>query len=417
MTVLLASAHDLWGEARGGAWLTRRRVLAYAALLLCVEVIGFAFCVAGTHGWIVPLQSPVSTDFVSFYAAGWLADNGTPWLVYQQAAHHAAEQAATQPGIGYNYFYYPPIFLLLCAVVARLPYLVAFVVFQVSTLVPCLLVARRILRETGWAVLLPLLAFPAVFFNIGAGQNAFLTAALFGGATLLVDRRPVLAGILFGALCYKPHFGLLVPVALLAAGRWRSVAAAAATVAALVALSVLAFGWDTWRAFVAAAAGAQEIYQSHVSRAGLASPFGSVLVLGGSPALAYAVQAVATGAMMAVVWWVWRRGLSLPMRAATLLAATPIALPVVLFYDLVLPGMALVSLLRWGQDHPLPAWSRTAVLALVAATLMAGNFNPDSHWLITPLVAIGVLAVILVNARREAAAATPAAVATHPARA
>jgi alpha-1,2-mannosyltransferase len=412
MTVLLASAHDLLGEARGGAWLTRRRVLAYAALLLCVEVIGFAFFLAGTHGWIVPLQTPLSTDFVSFYAAGWLADSGTPWLVYQQAAHHAAEQAATQPGIVYNYFYYPPIFILLCAAIARLPYLTAFVVFQASTLVPCLLVARRILQETGWAILLPLLAFPAVFFNIGAGQNAFLTAALFGAATLLIDRRPVLAGMLFGALCYKPHFGLLVPIALVAAGRWRAVAAAAATVLALVALSVLAFGWETWRAFFAAAAGAHEIYQSHVSRAGLATPFGSVLVLGGTPALAYTVQAFATGAMMAVVWWVWRRGLSLPARAAALLAATPIALPVVLFYDLILSGMALVWLLRWGQEHTLPASSRTAVLALVAATLLSGNFNPDQHWLITPLVALGTLVLSLLVVFRESAASAHSSAAT-----
>ena len=106
-------------------------------MLLALELAGFAFFVAGTHGWITPLRRPVSTDFVSFYAAGRLADAGTPALVYDQAAHYAAEQAATEPGIAYNYFYYPPVFLLLCAVLARLPYLAAFVAFQAGTLVPC----------------------------------------------------------------------------------------------------------------------------------------------------------------------------------------------------------------------------------------------------------------------------------------
>lgn len=33
-------------------------------------------------------------------------------------------------------------------------------------------------------------AFPAVFVNIGHGQNGFLTAALIGGALQLIDRRP-----------------------------------------------------------------------------------------------------------------------------------------------------------------------------------------------------------------------------------
>jgi hypothetical protein len=75
-----------------------------AVVLLAMELVGFVFFMAGTHGWITPLRQPVSTDFVSFYAAGRLADTGTPALVYDQAAHHAAEQAATEPGIAYNYF-------------------------------------------------------------------------------------------------------------------------------------------------------------------------------------------------------------------------------------------------------------------------------------------------------------------------
>lgn len=101
----------------------------------------------------------MSTAFVSFFAAGRLATEGTPALVYDHAAHYAAEQAATGPGIPYNYSYYPPVFLLVCIALARLPYLLAFAAFQIGTLVPCLLVVRRILHERGWAVLVPLLAF------------------------------------------------------------------------------------------------------------------------------------------------------------------------------------------------------------------------------------------------------------------
>jgi hypothetical protein len=364
-----------------------------AALFLALELAGFVFFVAGTHGWITPLRGPVSTDFVSFYAAGRLADAGVPALVYDQAAHHAAEQAATEPGIAYNYFYYPPVFILLCAVLARLPYLVAFVGFQAGTLVPLLLVVRRILHERGWAILLPLLAFPPVFFTLGTGQNAFLSAVLFGAATLLLDRRPVLAGVLFGALCYKPHFGLLVPVALVAAGRWRSFIAAAVTVAGLVGLSVQVLGWDTWRAFFAAAAGAHRIYETGVAHPAMASPFGVVLAFGGAPALAYAAQAVVTVLMAAAVAWVWRSGESLPVRAACLLAATPLAVPVALFYDLMLSGLALAWLVRWGQERRFPAWLRTGVIVLYVAALLTGNFGPGAHLVVTPLVALGAFAM------------------------
>jgi alpha-1,2-mannosyltransferase len=402
MNGALTVAQGLSGKLHGGGGLNRRRVCACAAILLRLELVGLAFCVAGTHGWIVPLKGPISTDFVSFYAAGRLADEGTPALVYQPTAHHAAEQAATEPGIAYNFFYYPPVFILLCAIFARLPYLAAFMAFQAATLLPCLLVARRILSESGWASLLRLLAFPAVFYTIGTGQNAFLTAALFGAATLLVDGRPVLAGMLFGALCYKPHFGLLVPVALAAGGRWKCFAAAAMTAAALIGVSVLTFGLGTWRAFFAAAAGAHRIYETSISHAGMATPFGVVLLLGGSPALACELQAIAALAMISAVGLVWRRGQSLPIRAAVLAAATPIALPVVLFYDLMLSGIALAWLVRWGQQHGFPAWSRTMIATLYGATSLSGNFDPHSYTMTTPLIAAGTVVLALLAAAAEA---------------
>ena len=252
--------------AKSGDWLTRKRVMTYSGIALGLELIAFLFLIAGTHGWVVPLDKPNASDFVSFYAAGELANAGTPEAAYLQPEHFAAEQRASEPGVSYVFFFYPPVFLLLCAPFARLPYLPAFLLFEGSSLIFCLFAVKRILAEKGWAWLLPVLAFPAIFINLGLGQNAFLTAALFGGGTLLVDRRPFLAGVLFGALCYKPHLGLLIPVALLAAGRWRSIAGAAGSAATLIALSAVIFGWRTWHEFLKAIGGAQSTYRIRPGR-------------------------------------------------------------------------------------------------------------------------------------------------------
>src|SRR5437667_12669507 len=96
-------------------WLTRERVNLYCAILLAVEVAVFLFMAAGTHGLIVPLAKPTSTDFVSFYAAGSLANAGTPELAYDRAEHYSAEERATAVGIDYNFLFYPPPLLLHCA--------------------------------------------------------------------------------------------------------------------------------------------------------------------------------------------------------------------------------------------------------------------------------------------------------------
>ena len=192
----------------GSGWLTRERVIAYATILAIAEMALFAFCVAGSHGLIVPLDHQPSTDFVSFYAAGVLADDGTASLAYDHAAHHLAEQAAVGGSTAYNYFYYPPVFLLICGPLALLPYLPAFILFQTLSAAACFFSLRLIRRDLHPAVFL---AFPGLWWAIGTGQNALLTAALFAAGTALLERRPWLSGMCFGALCYKPHFGLSDP--------------------------------------------------------------------------------------------------------------------------------------------------------------------------------------------------------------
>ena len=54
-----------------------------------------------------------------------------------------------------------------------------------------------------------LLLAPTTTICLVAGQSGFLLAALLVGGLQLVARRPILAGILFGSLTYKPQFGVL----------------------------------------------------------------------------------------------------------------------------------------------------------------------------------------------------------------
>ncbi len=243
-------------------WLHRARIIGWSGILLTAELLALGFLIAWTHGAFKPIDPPTTTDFVSFYAAGKLALAGTPALAYDHVAHHAAEMAATAPGIEYQFFFYPPVALLLCAPLALLPYLTSFIVFQTATLALWLVVARRILAARGWTWCIPVLAYPAVFWTIGLGQNALLTAALLGAVTLLIDTRPRTAGLLLGLLCYKPHLALLAPIALAAGGHWRAFTAATLTVAAIVALSVACFGLAPWLAYLNELAGARAVYET-----------------------------------------------------------------------------------------------------------------------------------------------------------
>jgi alpha-1,2-mannosyltransferase len=384
------------------------RMFVYCRVLIIAEIAGFLYLVAGTHGLIVPLSRPTSTDFVSFYAAGALADAGMPELVYDQSAHHAAEERATAAGVEYRFFYYPPVFLLLCAALARLPYLAALLAFEGVTLALFLIVIRSILAQRGWSALTPVLAFPALYWTLGLGQNSFLTAVLFGAGTLWIDRRPILAGLCLGTLCYKPHFGLLVPVALLAGRHWRAFGAAFLSVTALCGLSLAVFGCGTWHGFFAAAVGSHAAYESgRIPFGGFVSLFGAVRLVGGNSTAAYAAQAAATFAAAVFVAVVWRRGLVLPIRAAVLAAATLVAIPVVLLYDLMLTVVAAAWLNR---DKAVPtAWEKAVLAALFVLCLDPRGLAEIWRIPIAPLVAIGMVALTAVHTFRTPTPATSVA--------
>jgi alpha-1,2-mannosyltransferase len=391
-----------------GDLLTRPRLARSCAVLLALEIAIFLFLIAGTHGWIVPLERATTTDFVSFYAAGLLADAGTPALAYDQLAHHAAEAAATAPGIEYQFFNYPPVYLILCAAFAQLPYMAAFILFIAATLIFYLAVAREILGDRSLTALVVLLSFPMTFWTMGLGQNAFLTAALFGLATLFIDRRPIAAGILFGLLCYKPHFGVLVPIALAAGGYWRSFAAAAGSAGVLVLASLLLFGWETWQAFFVTAGAAHAVYESgRILFAGFANPFGAVRLLGGPVALAYAVQGVASLAAAALVLVAWRYRLSLPTRAAMLASVTLVAAPVAIFYDLMLGTIAVCWLVR-DDSRPLSGAEKTFFAGIALLLLDARHLGDSWHLPVAATAALGLFAIVTARAFREMAAQDPA---------
>jgi hypothetical protein len=399
---------------REANWLTHERVVAWGVVLLVQELLLFSFIALWLDGFFGTAATPTANDFVSFYAAGKLVLAGTPALAYNQAAHYMAEQQAAVPGVPYIFFFYPPVFLFLCAGLAKLPYYVAYVVFQSVTLGLFVGVMRSILREKGWTWILPMLAFPAVLWTIGQGQNAFLTATLFGTFTLLIDRRPATAGLLLGLLCYKPHFGLLVPIALAAGGRWRAFFAALLTILALIGLSIVLFGWGTWQAYFTAFAGSSGTYTSgRISLAGMVAPFGGALLLGFDVRHAYVIQAIMTLAMIVLTALIWRRGVTRPLRSASLLAATLLAVPLALVYDELLVLVAIAWIVREARARGFLPWEKTLLLAIYPLSLLTWTTGRVLHVPLGPVIGFIVLLLCLRRVWRadgpsRAAASLPA---------
>jgi hypothetical protein len=124
--------------------------------------------------------------------------------------------------------------------------------------------------------------------------------------------------------------------------------------------------------------------------------------------IAYRVQAVTILAAAALVAYVWRRGLTLPIRAATLAAATLAALPVALFYDLMLAAIATAWLLRAGGRYRLAEWEKIVLAGLFLLTLNPRSFSEILHLPIGPLVTLGFIAFVVTCIVREKTIVTSA---------
>jgi hypothetical protein len=225
-----------------------------------------------------------------------------------------------------------------------------------------------------------------------------LSTALLGGAAVWLDRRPELAGICLGCLAYKPQLGIVVPLALAVARRWRCFAIACATVLALAAAATLAFGVDIWPALFA------DLSESRRNRMEVANPlylkfwitvFGAVRLHDGPLWLAYAAQAVVSVAAASLL----ARALLLrPPGArsgraeiAATAACAPFCSPFMLEYDLLILAVPMAWLLGEALRK---GFRRGEGLALVAAFVAPAVFKItafDNALKLWPMIAAALL--------------------------
>jgi hypothetical protein len=325
-----------------------------ASILLWLIAAGYTLFIgwtlAGGYRAAARGEMPLYTDYTPIYAASVIARELPAENLYRPRVMAMAERQAARRmygdlsdqqarEVGFSRWMYPPTFLLVIAPLAYMPYLLSWFVWLGVTAVPYLAVIRRILPS--WLTWPFALAAPPVFFNVMYGQTGFLTGGLIGLGLALLERRPLCAGILIGLASVKPHFGILIPVALIAGGYWRTVGAATLTVIALIVASVVTFGDDPWFGFIGTsllnldgfAAGAYNFLP-------MTTVLSTLQLAGVSLDTAWRAQSAAAAAMIALVAWAWWRGRPRPdtlgLRAAILCLATPLALPMAYLYDLVL---------------------------------------------------------------------------------
>jgi arabinofuranan 3-O-arabinosyltransferase len=355
--------------------LSERGAIPASLLNTCfvLFVIHAAFFPAGylAHWWIYQangLGMPV--DFVNVWSAGRLALDGHPALAWDWDVQKRIQVALLgQDFVGHFAWHYPPPFLFIAAVLAQFPYAGAFIGWVSVSLMPYLVAMRAIVgRPFGWLLAA---AFPVVLTNALVGQNGFLTASLVGGMLVLLPRRPVLSGICLGLLSYKPQYGLLFPLVLIAASQWTVFFTAGIVATAMAVLSWLAFGTESWQAFFHWLPMFSQAFltEGRAPWGKMQSIFALVRYCGGSEALGWALQWVMTATVAVVLVLVWRSRVRYALKAAALATGTLLVTPYLFLYDVMVLAVAVGFLVRIGlrsgfRRYELPALGAMAFLLM-----------------------------------------------------
>lgn len=389
-----------------GGFLTRARVRLWSLAVLLATVIAILWLGFTAHGLNDYHGRPLGTDFSDVYAAGALAGEGHGAAAYDWPSHHQKEQAIFGPATPFYGWHYPPFFLLVAAALAQLPYLPALLLWQGLTLLFYGVALRALsspdlARDSLWLLLA--LAFPAVFVNLTHGQNGFLTTAIVAGGLALLKPKPLLSGLVFGLLAYKPQFAMALPFALLAGRQWKALGAMAGMILLLCAVATLSFGPTIWPAFLESMHLSRTVVleQGSTGFEKIQSIFAAVRLLGGPVSAAYFAQSLVTLGGLTALVMVWRSAASPALKGAALCLATTLSTPYCLDYDLVLLAPVIVLMaaeirLRGARDG-----DYLLLAALWFFPFVARPIAGASHLVLAPLLLAATLAVVLRRAQQS----------------
>ena len=312
----------------------------------------------------LPNGTPRCIDFGFFWLSGKLAVAGDTARIFDYPAWSAVQAAFFGPGIclNFNRFYYPPTLLFLTYPLGLIPYSIALTAWLIASFGFYLAVVYAIIprRET----LLTASTLAAVILsNVLLGHTGFLTAALLGLSLVFMERRPWLSGIFLALLTYKPHFGLLFPIALLASHNWRVIGSTISAAVVLGALAAIAFGYEGWTSFIHALTDRTSGLGPAVGvEMRLQSIFGLFQLVDASVWISWNAQLVVSIMVAVGTWTIWAKPISFNLKAAAVCGGILLVSPYALFYDLCILSIAAAFFVKEGLSRGFLPGERMAIL-------------------------------------------------------
>jgi hypothetical protein len=332
------------------------------------------------------LSHPGYSDFGSYYLYARVGLHHG-WSALYDLAVQRQEWVAMggAPVIPWWPIIYPPPLAWLAAPFTLVPLPVAHAIWTALLFGLILLTWQLLISPatalTRWTALAAAFAIYPVMFALVLGQVLLVELAAVAGAWwCLQRRRDVLAGLLLVALVFKPQVAFLVPVALLATGRWKTFVSWLGGSVIVAAVALLTTGPDGIHAYASRLQSAAGVPPEFVVPTYLTLE-GTL----GHGLLARAVEVAVAGLTIAIAYRYRRTGVSIPIAAA--LVGSIVITPYLHQQDQATLLVAGALALRAGVT----SWPRHLLVAGYLLLVAISYFGPFGGFL-GPLLLIILLA-------------------------
>ena len=344
----------------------------------------------------------VGGDFFAFHTAGTMVLNGDALQAWDAAAFEAALQEKQSSDFYGLTWQYPPAMYFMVTPLGLLPYKLGYWIWMLVGLAFLALVLRALeVNRQYWFILL---GSSIVLVTLIQGQNSLFFGGLLMLALAVPDKRPVIAGIAAGLLTLKPHLGVLIPIAYIAGGYWRSFGVAALVSVLLAGAATLVFGVDSWVAFYESL---QRVENDLTSEGGLypyarmISLFSALASVGVPYGFAMGAHLILVAVLGGLVIWTWRTSLPLDMKAAIVIPACLLCSPYAYYYEMIALLFPVIVLARYG----LTTWSRGLLVVAWPLVLYLPSIQPAiplQIGFVLTISLLGLLALLAVEKSRSA---------------
>lgn len=379
-----------------GSWVNAERTRIAAILALCAYAAFLVFMVVLPNNMQSADGQFLIVDFLSFWLAAYEALSGNPTLPFQTQNFLNLQVALTGQEKSFAFFY-PPTWLLYVLPWGALPFKVAFVLFNLMGYALLFLATYAIFGRAKYALMM--CAIPAAMNCMMHGQNGFISAALLGAAFVsLENRKLLLAGVFIGLLSFKPQLGILIPLALLFSGNWKTFFSASVTTLLVAGISWLVFGHATWLAFFEQIPVAGYVLEEGIVDWGkMISLYTTLRVVGIPDQFALPIQMIVAAITIVLVFNAWAKPSPIYQRVAVLVGGGLLATPFALSYDLVVLAIPMAFLIRDGLENGFLPWEKS-ILALVI--ILSAGTSALAIYSFLPIAALLPAAIVWMGWRR-----------------